>query len=158
MKKAIVIFVVVFFSASLTSFSQGVADKISVEDFNPALLDSLIFNEVVTQRKKVDLPGLFISDAMRDSARVHSTQMLESGKLFYKTYRKGQCPIALDFEVRAYSYLELSRLIVNRWILSPGHKELVLGPLFIYGATSTQIKMEDCRLILKGIFYVSYEP
>ena len=148
----------VFMSLGVICHSQGVADKISLEEYNSDLLDSLVFDEVVRYRKENDLAGLFKSESMIDSARIHSSQMGERDKIFYKKFRKGQCPVALEMNIREFSYLELSRIIVKRWMNSPGHKELILGPYFIYGASSNHIVMKDDKLLLKGIFYLSYNP
>ena len=72
----------VFMSLGVICHSQGVADKISLEEYNSDLLDSLVFDEVVRYRKENDLAGLFKSESMIDSARIHSSQMGERDKIF----------------------------------------------------------------------------
>lgn len=158
MKKLQIICVVVILSLGINSYSQGVADKIALEEYNSNLLDSLVFDEVVKQRKENDLAGLFVSESMLDSARHHSKRMSELDKIFYKDIKRGQCPVAMEMEVREFSYLELSRIIVKRWMSSPGHRKLILGAYFIYGASSNHIVMKDDKLFLKGVFYLSYNP
>jgi uncharacterized protein YkwD len=143
---------------STLSFSQKGTDVIDLGQFNSVLLDSLIFEAVIKRRRQNDLPKLFWSDAMADSAKNHAAAMQTKNKLFYNDLRKGQCVVELEFEDGRVTYSVMAARIVDRWINSPGHKKLILGPLFIYGAVSIIIQEQDDHLILRGVFYVSYEP
>ncbi len=158
MKISSVILIFGFFLFSKIGLSQDATAFVSVENFNVNLLDSLVFEEVINQRKSNDLARIFWSQAMADSAKLHVAQMQKEDRLFYRELRKGQCVLDMEIIDNAETYSSLSKKIVDRWLLSPGHQALLLGPLFIYGATSSSVFKSEGAIKLKSIFYISYEP
>ena len=135
-------------------------DSLSLQkgNYDVELIDSLLFEAIVKERKKVDLPGLFKSSEMRKSAKDHVDQISVKNQLFYKEYRKGQCLADIPIQNMSLSHQEVVNQILNKWLASSGHKDLILGPLFIYGASATKFHLVGGQLYLKAVFYVSYNP
>lgn len=159
MKRFYHIILSAIFLLSYHSFAQTSGDTVTFESFNSELLDSLVFEEVIQQRKANDLAKLFWSEEMKDTAEAHVLAMVAQNKIFYSALRKGQCILSLEIKNGRISYSDLSKSIVTKWLASPGHKKLLLEEIFIYGATAYRLtQTESGDTLLKGVFYISYEP
>lgn len=150
---------VVILGSALSLFGQSKVDTVDVQHFQSEFLDTLLFNSVIENRFQNNLAKLFWSEEMMKIAKVHAMEMREKGALFYKEIKKGQCVLALEFQNMTLSYQDLANNIILRWLNSPGHKKLLLGEFFIYGATSSSFTIDENDLVsLKAVFYVSYAP
>jgi uncharacterized protein YkwD len=138
---------------------QKTSDTVDAKAFSTEFLDTLVFETLIKKRFEHKLAKLFWSDEMMIIAKEHVSEMNSNDKLTYRELRKGQCIVALAFENNSITYQDLADQIIAKWLNSPGHRKLILGEFFIYGATANAFTLDDKgHVLFKGVFYVSYEP
>ncbi|MEO9532147.1 MAG: hypothetical protein ABJG68_06525 [Crocinitomicaceae bacterium] len=139
--------------------AQVSTDTVDVQNFHSEFLDTLVFNSVIEKRFQNNLAKLFWSDDMMSTAKEHAVGMSTKQEMYYLSMRKGQCIVSLEFDNVSITYQDLADLMIQKWLASPGHKKLLLGEFFIYGATASSFTLvEKNKVYFKGVFYVSYEP
>jgi uncharacterized protein YkwD len=139
---------------------QGIAQKPTdlIEDLNNDLLDSLIFEEVNKRRLEIKQAKLYLSETLTLEAKEHSTEMVKANEIYYQEKSGiGECILAIlviQFDV---TYQDLAIQIVERWLNSPGHYDLLMTQFFTdAGVGSAHRFSEEIGIELKVSFRLKY--
>ena len=158
MRIVLPLFMLIF---TLSGFAQSRDAVFEAHNADLLLLDSLIFEEVNIQRLAYSQAKIFKSDSLELEASKHSVAMAHQGNIFYSSSKKkaGECNIEYTVE-SSLTYGEISKIIVEKWLVSPGHSKLILGEYFIYGGVGVSTR-EDSRsdhVTIFVCFRISYWP
>ena len=138
-------------------FSQKADDLIG--DLNTELLDSLVFEEVNKVRLENEQPKLYWNESLASKAQLHSAEMVKQKKAFYdESTEAGQCIVDMLLIQYDVTYGEAAKWVVERWMNSPGHKDLMINSFFTSGGIGSAFTFsEEIGIQLKVAMFLKYE-
>jgi len=136
--KSITIILLLLFTSTL-GLSQAPTSLIGRDSINHRLLDSLIIVVVNMKRSEIKVPALKYNPVIFKFAYDHGVWMSANDKYEHSNpaaSEYAEC-IAAGFMWERTSYIEEAKLIVNGWMDSPRHREILLDKQYTECGTHT---------------------
>lgn len=115
----------IFILVATLSFSQTPDSQIGNDSLNTKLLDELIIKEINNERRKAGLSILVYNKSISDRTYKYVNWMVNEGK-FEHSHTSSEV-IEINRFNNKITYSDLAKDIINRWIDSPGHKDILLS-------------------------------
>ena len=116
----------IFILVATLSFSQTSSSKIGKTNINFKLLNELIIKEVNFQRTSRNIPIILISESAMQYAKDHTSWMIKENRFEHsKVPNSAEC-IQSGFQYQEETYYAVAKEIVQRWMDSPKHREIIL--------------------------------
>jgi uncharacterized protein YkwD len=142
MKKLLVLLAALLVSGTL--FSQSPSDTIPEDNINLDIINQCVIDVVNEERVKIGLNPLVISEEAMEFSKKHTEWMVETGRYEHSKYDfDGECITGMAIYPNHHTYMDASKIIVNKWMNSPPHKKIILGKYSSCGTYTSVYKISE---------------